>query len=310
MQYAKKRYPPPSNSLQQTIEEIKSKIDDKQMITINNEVMLRHKDAHGWSNAELESICRLLSMCREALGVLECEQEESNFLGASTFSLAYRQKEYANRTEDLLAELTLLRDKYAVCHRDVDIIDNEPNFAECHAQEGLYHYLESGHVQIDDRGVNVENVLVPKFIEIIHDKAFYRFNHLICVNFQAGSQLKHIYDFAFFKCPKLNTVVLPPSLEIIETNAFNECSNLMNLMMPDTLEANLNLPSDCAVTYYSSTQWAVLELSVGAIVEAAKAADKAKAEEAIAGTQFIFYDNQALAEIKQLLFEARFPNMT
>ena len=99
--------------------------------------------------------------------------------------------------------------------------------------------IEEGITGINDRLTrsfkNAISVTLPSSLEYIGEKTFYCFMKLETVTIPDNSKLKYIYTRAFERCTSLKSINLPQGLESIYSRAFYTCSNLTNLKLPSTL---------------------------------------------------------------------------
>ena len=99
--------------------------------------------------------------------------------------------------------------------------------------------IEEGITRINDRLTrmfkNAISVTLPSSLESIGENNFSNFTKLETVTIPDNSKLKYIYTSAFEKCTSLKSINLPQGLESIYSRAFNTCSNLTNLKLPSTL---------------------------------------------------------------------------
>ena len=99
--------------------------------------------------------------------------------------------------------------------------------------------IEEGITGINDRLTrmfkNAISVTLPSSLESIGENNFSNFTKLETVTIPDNSKLKYIYTSAFEKCTSLKSINLPQGLESIYSRAFNTCSNLTNLKLPSTL---------------------------------------------------------------------------
>ena len=99
--------------------------------------------------------------------------------------------------------------------------------------------IEEGITGINDRLTrmfkNAISVTLPSSLESIGENNFSNFTKLETVTIPDNSKLKYIYTSAFEKCTSLKSINLPQGLESIYSRAFHTCSNLTNLKLPSTL---------------------------------------------------------------------------
>ena len=99
--------------------------------------------------------------------------------------------------------------------------------------------IEEGITGINDRLTrmfkNAISVTLPSSLESIGEYNFSNFTKLETVTIPDNSKLKYIYTSAFEKCTSLKSINLPQGLESIYSRAFHTCSNLTNLKLPSTL---------------------------------------------------------------------------
>ena len=93
----------------------------------------------------------------------------------------------------------------------------------------------SGAIEADeavyDIADQVKTIYIGKDISSIGTEAFSFFNNLEAVEFEEGSCLESIGDFAFANCERLTTISLPASTRLIGTSAFQDCSSLSLLSL-------------------------------------------------------------------------------
>ena len=96
----------------------------------------------------------------------------------------------------------------------------------------------------------LESVFIPKTIVLIADAAFAESPKLKSVIFEEGSKLRRIYPRAFDRCPKIEQIIIPPSVEDIQRNAFSNFSMLSSVIYcgrSTFLTKNLIHPAEDAV---------------------------------------------------------------
>ena len=99
--------------------------------------------------------------------------------------------------------------------------------------------IEEGITGINNRLTrmfkNAISVTLPSSLESIGENNFSNFTKLETVTIPDNSKLKYIYTRAFERCTSLKSINLPQGLESIYSRAFYTCSNLTNLKLPSTL---------------------------------------------------------------------------
>ena len=81
----------------------------------------------------------------------------------------------------------------------------------------------------------LEQIKLPRNLEIIDDSAFYNCSALTTIDFTDATQLKFIKKSTFMNCSNLNQIKLPPNLEIISERAFSGCDSLKQVDIPLSL---------------------------------------------------------------------------
>lgn len=76
---------------------------------------------------------------------------------------------------------------------------------------------------------NIESIIIPNSVKIIGGGAFRKCGSLKKVTFLTGSQLETIGERAFEECTALKSVMLPEKLKKICSNAFYNCSALTSV---------------------------------------------------------------------------------
>lgn len=93
----------------------------------------------------------------------------------------------------------------------------------------------SGAIEADeavyDIAEQVKTIYIGKDISSIGTETFSFFNNLEAVEFEEGSCLESIGDYAFANCECLTTISLPTSTRLIGTSAFQDCSSLSLLSL-------------------------------------------------------------------------------
>lgn len=104
---------------------------------------------------------------------------------------------------------------------------------------------------------DLEEIVIPKSVEIIGAAAFYMCINLKKVTFETGSKLKSIEGYAFQNCFSLEHMELPYGLEQIIAHSFWACPNLKEIHVPDSVKiidacafyttniSNVDLPIEC-----------------------------------------------------------------
>ena len=97
--------------------------------------------------------------------------------------------------------------------------------------------------------IAVANVTIPKDIVKLGQYTFYNYSILENVTFEAGSTLKEIRQSCFYNCANLKTIVLPDSIELIDSLAFSQCKQLASVNIPSNPNLtvlNTNVFSQCS----------------------------------------------------------------
>ena len=81
---------------------------------------------------------------------------------------------------------------------------------------------------------NLEEITIPKCVEIINSGAFYHNESLQKVTISDG--VKYIGSNVFGECPSLREVNLPDSVEFLGVEAFRKCKRLKLVKLPKNLE--------------------------------------------------------------------------
>ena len=124
-----------------------------------------------------------------------------------------------------------------------------------------------------ENNTNLRSVTIPASVQAIEDgyldgwseshSAFYRCTNLEEVWFEEGSQLSYIGISAFECCSKLGSITLPDTLQTVGESAFSGCERLQSLELPDglvTLGQNvisgsgiktLTIPASCIEVSFS-----------------------------------------------------------
>ena len=85
-------------------------------------------------------------------------------------------------------------------------------------------------------GNPVIDLVVPDSVMSIGDYAFAGYDHIQSVTATDNSDLMHIGEKAFYRCPKLMSAVLSAKLSTIDEEAFNNCPRLVEVVNPSKLE--------------------------------------------------------------------------
>lgn len=91
----------------------------------------------------------------------------------------------------------------------------------------------------------IENIVLPKSVEVINSEAFYNYHFLKNVIFEDNSELRYIGPGAFMYCTKLFKLDLSAceKLEVITDNIF-ACSGIKTVKLPDKLREVSNKAFD------------------------------------------------------------------
>lgn len=91
----------------------------------------------------------------------------------------------------------------------------------------------------------IESVTIPASVTTIEDYAFCSAK-IKSISFESGSQLKTIGKFVF-ESSKIESIVIPEGIELIDEEAFTQCSKLKTVTLPSTLtEIGSNAFSSCS----------------------------------------------------------------
>ncbi len=82
-----------------------------------------------------------------------------------------------------------------------------------------------------------ETVVIPSNVETIGKIAFKGNNKINTLKFENGSKIKAISTSAFEGCSALSSVQLPNTLETIGDYAFSDCVSLLDFVMPDSVKS-------------------------------------------------------------------------
>ena len=82
---------------------------------------------------------------------------------------------------------------------------------------------------------DIEEVYIPKSVEIIDSDAFFLCSNLRKVDFEEGIKLKEIKPFTFVGCKKMENIDLPDSLKTIYAYSFGDCS-FTKIKIPKNVE--------------------------------------------------------------------------
>lgn len=88
----------------------------------------------------------------------------------------------------------------------------------------------------------LQSVSLPEAIEKVYPWAFACCENLTTVSFGA---VKTICEGAFYNCKRLQNVILPSSLIVIEEKAFERCKSLTNIFIPEYVSRIGNLAFGC-----------------------------------------------------------------
>ena len=82
---------------------------------------------------------------------------------------------------------------------------------------------------------DIEEIFIPKSVEIILSQAFVDCSNLKKVTFEDGIKIEEIYGFTFVGCEKLENIELPKSLKSIYAYAFGGCA-FKSIKIPENVE--------------------------------------------------------------------------
>ncbi len=84
-----------------------------------------------------------------------------------------------------------------------------------------------------DYCISIEEIVFPKSLQALPERAFQNFTNLEKIHFSEG--LRVVPCYAFTGCSKLSEIVLPKSITKICRGAFSNCSELKRIAVPYTL---------------------------------------------------------------------------
>lgn len=84
-------------------------------------------------------------------------------------------------------------------------------------------------------GSGIENIIIPKNVSEIQERAFENCQSLKKVIFEKGNRLMTVGDSIFRGCKSLVEICLPEGLKSIEKYAFLGCESLKGIQLPDGL---------------------------------------------------------------------------
>ena len=82
-------------------------------------------------------------------------------------------------------------------------------------------------------GTKIEELKIPRNVEIIEEKAFHKCERLKRVEIEKESQLYMIDDFAFSECSSLTSFQIPPKMREIKRKTFEGNSKLTNITIEE-----------------------------------------------------------------------------
>lgn len=96
-----------------------------------------------------------------------------------------------------------------------------------------YEELSLNNYSWPDYCISIEEIVFPKSLKALPNRAFQNFINLRKIHFSEGLQI--IPNHAFTGCCKLSEIILPKSVTKICHGAFGDCSGLKRIAVPDTL---------------------------------------------------------------------------
>lgn len=100
-------------------------------------------------------------------------------------------------------------------------------------ETSAYEELSLNNYSWPDYCISIEEIVFPKSLKALPNRAFQNFSNLRKIQFSEGLQV--IPNYAFTGCCKLSEIVLPKSITKICRGAFSDCSELKRVAVPDTL---------------------------------------------------------------------------
>ena len=89
--------------------------------------------------------------------------------------------------------------------------------------------------QVFENRKDIEEIYIPKSVEIICSEAFFLCSNLRKVDFEDDIKLKEINYFTFVGCSKIENIDLPDSLKAIYAYSFGDCS-FTKIKIPENVE--------------------------------------------------------------------------
>ena len=85
--------------------------------------------------------------------------------------------------------------------------------------------------------IELESITIPASVTEIGKRAFEDCRSLLSINFEAGSMLTKISDWAFYNCHELQSIDIPEGVTEIGKAAFFDCVYLNNVIVPASVQA-------------------------------------------------------------------------
>ncbi|MGD9679352.1 MAG: leucine-rich repeat protein, partial [Vulcanibacillus sp.] len=83
----------------------------------------------------------------------------------------------------------------------------------------------------------IEQITIPGSVQLIDDQAFMNCSNLHSVTFLSNQVIQRIGISAFENCSALQSINLPDALELLAGRAFKNCTSLQNIILPSGLTA-------------------------------------------------------------------------
>ena len=113
---------------------------------------------------------------------------------------------------------------------------------------------------------SLTSIVIPKNVERIEHGTFDSAVKLTNIFFENGSKLKYIDEYAFEECRELTNITIPNSVESIGSVAFSNCKSLTSIIIPSSVtrierEAFSSCTNLTSVTFENTMGWSIEDSS-------------------------------------------------